>query len=284
MRLASRIRIEGGKASATGNGTSPEQAVPLPPDVVLANTLCYPHLVADFVDRKLETKTYPIFDGRDAQVHETIYTKLGTETARRAGKAFETIVLESLNKWNGVKSRLWLDSATGIVVQSQHPNRLSYLADASVVQALKAANLDANFLTKANVSIPNVKEISYMKIRATIDPTGLWVSPEALNVPGQRFSGTVRNNLLEGEFEIERRRYDGSKAPPFPPDFSRDQAMKDHLAASEFIQSDDPVLVEKAREITKGARDSWEAAHRLSRWVSDNLVGAIPGGRSPALE
>ena len=278
MRLFSKIRIEGGQAFVSGSGVNQEQVVPLPPDVVLANTLYYPHLVADFVGRKLETRTYQIFDGRDAQVQETTYTKVGTETVRRAGKIYETIVLDVLNKWNGLKSKLWLDTATGIGVQTQHPNRLSYLADAAVMQALQTANLDSNLLVKANVSIPNVKGISYMKVRATIEPTGLWVSPEALNVQGQRFTGTVKDNLVVGEFEVEHPRYDGSKAPPFPPDFSRDPAMKDYLVPSELIQSDDPVLVEKAREITKGSRDSWEAGRRLSRWVSENIQGAIPGG------
>ncbi|MBZ5497038.1 MAG: hypothetical protein LAP85_11600 [Acidobacteriia bacterium] len=278
MRLASKIRIEGGQAFVSGSGTNQEQVVPLPPDVVLANTLYYPHLVVDFVGRRLETKTYPIFDGRDAQVQETVYTRARIETLRRAGKTYETIVLDSLNKWNGMKSTLWLEPATGIAVQTRHPNRLSYLADASVVQAVQTANLDANLIANANISIPNPREISYMKVRTTIDPTGFWVSPEGLNIPGQRFAGTVKDNRVEGEFEIEHRRYDGSKAPPFPPDFSREPALKDHLAASELIQSDDPVLVEKAREITKGSRDSWEAARRLSRWVGENIEGAIPGG------
>jgi transglutaminase-like putative cysteine protease len=278
MRLSSKIRIAGGQAFVSGSGVSQEQAVPLPPDVVLANTLYYPHLVADFAGRKLATKTYPIFDGRDAQVQETVYTKAGTETVRRAGKEYETIVLDVLNKWNGMKSKLWLDPATGIAVQAQHPNRFSYLADASVVASLRTPNVDANYLAKTNISIPNVKEISYMKVRTIIEPTGLWVSPEALTVQGQRFTGTVKDNLIEGEFEVAHRRYDGSKAPPFPSDFRRDPAVREYLEASELIQSDDPVLVEKAREITKGSRDSWEAARRLSRWVSENIEGAIPGG------
>jgi transglutaminase-like putative cysteine protease len=278
MRLSSKIRIAGGQAFVSGSGMSQEQAVPLPTDVVLANTLHYPHLVADFAGSGLASKSYPIFDGRDAQVQETVYTKVGTETVRRAGREYETIVLDVLNKRNGMKSKLWLDPATGIAVQARHPNRFSYLADSSVAETLRTPNLDANFLAKANISIPKVKDISYMKVRATIEPMGLWVSPEALSVPGQRFTGTVKDNLVEGEFEVEHRRYDGSKAPPFPPDFSRDPAMKEYLAGSELIQSDDPVLVEKAREITRGSRDSWEAAVRLSRWVSENIRGAIPGG------
>lgn len=278
MRMFMKIRIEGPQAMVSGGGAEPEQAVSLPPDVVLANTLYHPHLVADFVDRKLETATYPIFDGRDAQVQETTYTRAGTETVRRAGNTYETIVLDSLNKRNGLKSRLWLDIATGMVVQTQHPNRLSYLADPSVVRALRTANMDPSLLSKANTAIPNPKGISYMRVRATIEPSGLWVSPEALNVPGQRFTGTVTDNLVEGEFEIEHSRYDGRMAPPFPPDFSKDQALKEYLAASEWIQSDDPVLVEKAREITEGSQNSWEAARRLSRWVDEHIEGAIPGG------
>jgi transglutaminase-like putative cysteine protease len=278
MKLSSSIRIAGGQAFVSGSGVSQEQAVALPPDVVLANTLYHPHLVADFAGGKLTSKSYPIFDGRDSQVQETVYRKVGTETVRRAGREYPTIVLDVLNKWNGMKSRLWLDLATGIAVQTQHPNRFSYLADASVVASLQTANLDSNFLVKTNVSIPNSKAISYLKVRATIEPMGLWVSPEALSLEGQRFAGTVKDNLVEGVFEVEHRRYDGSQAPPFPPDFSPNAALKEYLEASELIQSDDPVLADKAREITKGSHDSWEAARRLSRWVSENIQGAIPGG------
>ena len=42
-----------------------------------------------------------------------------------------------------------------------------------------------------------------MKVRAKIEPTGLQVTPESLNVPGQKFAGTVEENLVEGVFEIE---------------------------------------------------------------------------------
>ena len=35
-----------------------------------------------------------------------------------------------------------------------------------------------------------------------------------------------------------------------------------------LIEADDPVLAAKAREITAGAVDSWQAATRIARWVS----------------
>lgn len=273
-----KMRIDGGRAYVSGTGMHKEEAVELPPDAVLENTLYYSHLVADFADRKLEKQSYKIFNGRDAKVQDVVYTRVGAETIQRAGKAFQTIVLDCLNRSNGLKFRLWLDPATGIEVQTQLPNRLAYLADASVMQAIQTANLDPTLAVRANKVIPNPNDISYMKVRAVIDPFGLWASPESLNVPGQRFTGTVKDNHVEGEFEIEHRRYDGSKAPSFPPDFSRDPTLKEFLEPSDFIQSSDPVLAEKAREITQGSKDSWEAARRIAQWVADNIKGAIPGG------
>jgi transglutaminase-like putative cysteine protease len=117
-----------------------------------------------------------------------------------------------------------------------------------------------------------------MKVRATIEPAGLWVTSDVLNVPGQTFTGTVEDNLIEGTFEIEHRRYDGSDAPPYPPDFTEDESLTEYLEPGDLCESDDPVLVAKARDIAEGSSDSWEAACRLSRWVSENISYAIPGG------
>ncbi len=278
QRMFAKMRIDGGRAYISGTGMDKDEAVELPTGVVLENTLYYPHLVADFAKRGMETQSYKIFNGRDGRVQDVAYTKVGAETVRRAGKTFETIVLDCLNRSNGLKVRVWLDPATGIEVQTQMPNRFTYLADASVVRAVQTANLDPTLAVRANRTIPNPDDISFMRVRAVVDPTGLWVSPETLNIPGQRFVGTVRDNHIEGEFEIEHRRYDGAKAPPFPPDFGRDPALKEFLEPSAFIQSADPALVEKAREITGGSKDCWEAARRIARWVAGNIKGAIPGG------
>ena len=80
--------------------------------------------------------------------------------------------------------------------------------------------------------------------------------------------------------EIEHVRYDGKKAPPFPPSFQNDPKLKPYLEPDRFIEAADPVLVKKAREISAGAGDSWQAAVRLSRWVAENIGYAIPGGGS----
>ena len=61
---------------------------------------------------------------------------------------------------------------------------------------------DENIIAKIGVAIPDVHALSRIKVRARIEPFGLWVTPESLNVPGQKFTGTVENNLVDGVFEI----------------------------------------------------------------------------------
>ena len=52
------------------------------------------------------------------------------------------------------------------------------------------------------------------------------------------------------------------------------------LEPEDFIESDDSLLIQKANELTAGAKDSWEAAKRLSRWVAEEIGYDIPGGVS----
>ena len=104
-----------------------------------------------------------------------------------------------------------------------------YLAGADVVQAVdtagRRADLNPAVMTKTDASIPAVRRISFMRVRAAMQPTGVWLTPEALNVPGQRFQGTVTNNRVEGVFEIAHPRYDGARAPALPADFSKNPAL-----------------------------------------------------------
>jgi transglutaminase-like putative cysteine protease len=282
-RLTSAVRIDAGRAFVSDGRGGPETTVDLPADVVLANTLVQSHLVTDFVAGSADRKTYRLFDGRDNAVRETAFTRVGTEQLTLAGRTFEAVVLDSIDRATGVSARLWLDPRTGIAVQTRHPgNRLSYLADATVVEtvahAARRPSLDAAIMASANVSIPDLRGITYMKVRVAARPSGLWLTPDGLNVPGQRFTGTVRDNVVEGVFEIEHARYGGAAAPPFPPDFGADPDLKRFLGADDYIQAGDPVLAAKARDLTAGARDCWEATRRLSAWVASNIKGTIPGG------
>ncbi len=277
-KLGSAIYVDGDTARFTSTPGNRETTIALPPDVVLENTLSFPHLIRDFVDRKLQKKSYEIFEVREAEVQKSTYTKVGTEKLELAGESYNALILDKLNHKTGLKVTMWLDVENGYVLKTTYQNRMSYLADPSVVNRIKMADVDDNLFAKVDVAIADVQAISYMKVKATIEPTGLWITEEGLNITGQRFTGTINDNLVEGIFEIKHKRYDGSDAPPFPADFSKDESLKKYLEAEDFIESDDFVLITKAQEITKGSKDSWEAACRLSKWVAENIGYAIPGG------
>lgn len=278
MELWSKVYIEDDQARFESSLTG-EKTVDLPPDVVLENTLIRPHVIADLVAGGLDEKTYEVFEVRDGKVRATTYTKVDIENLPVAGERYKALVADVVQSATGLKYRMWIDTESGYLLQTELPNgRRSYRSGESVKNRIEMADLNDVILAKANVLIADFQAISYMKVEASIEPSGLRVTADGLNVPGQRFTGTVEDNLIDGTFEIEHRRYDGSGAPTFPPDFSQDEGLREYVEPQEFIESDDPVLIEKAHELADGSENAWEAATRLSEWVAENIGYAIPGG------
>ena len=280
MDLWSKVYIEGNTARceySLGGDTSVE----LPPDVLLENTLIYSHLLRDFIDGGIEKKTYDAFDVREGEVQKITYTLAGREEMELDGTQYDTVRFDVQAGKTGLNYQVWIDAETGYLLKEQvGDRRTSYRTDASVKRRMKAAEADGMIFAHVNVVIPDVPAISYMRVSAKMQPSGLALTPEDLNVPGQRFTGTVEDNLVDGIFEIEHSYYDGAGAPPFPPDFGGSPDLAEYLRADGFIESEDPVLIEKAEELTEGSRNSWEAAVRLSEWVGKNIGYAIPGGGS----
>ncbi|MBN2172777.1 MAG: transglutaminase domain-containing protein, partial [Bacteroidales bacterium] len=193
---------------------------------------------------------------------------------------FYTTVLEELNETNGITSIIWLNNENSFPLKFDIAgNRQIYLADNSAKKKIQTVNLENMLFAKVNKIISNVPDISYMKVEATISSGGEWITAENLNFPGQKFEGTVTNNLIEGVFEIEKQHYTGKNALPFPPEFD-EEGLEKYLEPESLIESDNPVLINEAKKITDGSNDSWEAATRLSKWVAENIMGAVPGGTS----
>ncbi|MBA7657212.1 hypothetical protein ES703_65147 [subsurface metagenome] len=278
-KLGIKVVIEDNIAHYTSTMSSKPKDIELSPDVILGDTQLFSQLIKDFKGSEIQKKRYKTLEIMDGEIQESTYTKAGAEDLELAGKTYNAIILEQLNHKTGVKIKWWIDTETSRLLKADLPNsRKMYLTDRSVVDRIKLANIDDNLFVKVDVAIADVQAISYMKVKASVEPTGLWVTREGLNITGQRFTGTINDNLVEGIFEIEHKRYDGSDAPAFPPDFSKDESVKKYLEPEERLESDDPVLIKKAQEITKGSKDSWEAACRLSKWVAENIRYAIPGG------
>ncbi len=280
IKVGSTIVIDGDTAHVTSKLDGKTRDVSLPENVILENSQFFPHLIRDFVEKDLESKVYQIFDVLDGDVQDTLYTKVGMEETELAGDKYNALVLDELSYQTGLKMRWWINTENGYLLKAKHPTRTAFLANPSIRYKVERVNMDNYVLAKANVSISDIKSISYLEVKASLEPTGAWITQEDLNVAGQSFEGTVEDNTIKGIFKISHPKYDGRGAPPFPPDFSEDKALQKYLEPEDFIESDDPVLIEKAESLTKGAKDSWDAAKRLSKWVAEEIGYDIPGGGS----
>ena len=277
--LSMALFVEDGRARMTSPHSAEDRIVELPPGALLPNTLFFPYVLEDFGRGDLEQKTYQVFDVREGAVLPITWTKVEDEQLELSGSTYDTMVLVEENPKTGVRTRRWLDRKTGRVLKTVQPSGMTItFADPSVIGRIELVNVDQNVLTPTNETIRSFRRIRYLRVKAVLEPTGLRPTPESLNLPGQSFEGTVQGNRVEGVFEIAHPVYDGADAPAFPADWSGHEDLAPFLVAEDFIEADDPVLVEAAQGMVVGAGDSWDAARRIGRWVADNIHGALPGG------
>jgi transglutaminase-like putative cysteine protease len=256
--------------------------VALPEGVLVENQYYFPQLLKDSGNDENDPgpKEYQVLDVVDRSVHTVRVTKKGPEPVQVGGKTYRTIILETLDRDIGLKVRQWINADSGYLLKSEGPRSTQWLADESIKNKVQRVNIDNHLFAQAGAAISDIPAISYLKVRAKLEPVGNWITPDGLRVPGQTFDGAVEENRIEGVFEVRHQKYEGRDAPPFPPSFDNNPELRAFLAPEDFIESDDPVLVQKAKELTAGSKDSWEAAKRLSRWVADEIGYDIPGGAS----
>jgi len=249
-------------------------------EVIFASQTRYPHLFNDFIKNRLSEKKYMVYEPVKGEVTEKGYTRKSEENIILSDSAFQTLVLEETDFSTGVKTTLWLNKADGFNVKALVAGRNIYFADKSVSSRVTIANMDDEFFARAGEKIPDIMNLSWLRVKAQINSYGEELTAQSLNFPGQKFEGTVKGSLIDGIFEVEPARYSGRNAPPFPPDFSKFTELKKYLEPELVIESDEPAIVSEAVRITSGSKDSWEAAVRLSKWVAENIAGALPGGIS----
>jgi hypothetical protein len=274
-------KITGDTAYYSNTASGVSKAIPAGSDVILASQTKYPYLLTDFIKSGNNEKKYKVYDPLKGEVTEKGYIRKPDENITLSDSAFRTLVLEETDFSTGVKSTLWLNKDDGYNVKSIVAGRQHvYLADKSVISRITLANMDDVLFAKVGTVIPDIMNLPGMKVKAQINSYGENLSTGALNFPGQKFEGNVTGSYIDGIFEIEPGRYDGKNAPPFPPDFRKLNELKKYLESEIVIESDDPLIISEAVRITAGSKDSWEAAIRLSKWVAENIAGAIPGGIS----
>lgn len=158
---------------------------------------------------------------------------------------------------------------------------LERVAD-DAVGALDRVDMTRLILVRTNLDVSDPSPIEWAKLRATID-TGAQVTAESLNVGGQTFVGTVEDGRVEGVFEIRTQRADPAASPAYPPpaDAFAAEWLRPFLQPTPgTIESDDPAIAAKARELAEGSATCLEVVERLARWCHREIPYRIPGGGS----
>ena len=276
-RMSNAVTVGNDTLRIQSSDSAEEKLIPLAEDVILPNTLIFPHLRRDFGERGMERAVYSVYNPRLGQVQDAVYTRAGETTLTLAGRPYEAIALTSPDPAMGGQTKLWIDAATGMRLKLVMANQLTMmLTDSTVVERTGTYDYDKAFFVKTNRHIPEFRSISHMETEVTLSPVP-GISHSDLNCSGQRFSGTVKDGVIDGIFDVSHSRYEGENAPVFPDRSERDSALDPYLRPEIRIESDDSVLVAKAEEITAGSGSRWDAACRIARWVGDNISGLASG-------
>ena len=215
--IISTTRIEGDTAFYSGNNNPVHKKVFLPGDVILETALKSPHLLRDFLKPGVNEKKYRMYEPVRGEIIEKGYIKKGEEGITLKDSIYQVIVLEETDYSTGTKATLWLNKTDGMTVKTLVAGRNIFLTDSAVVGRINKVNFDNLIFARVNKIIPDFLKVNYMKVRAKIESLGEVLTPEKLNFPGQKFTGTVTDNVIDGIFELEPTKYDGTNAPAFPP-------------------------------------------------------------------
>ena len=278
MKIPVTLKFDGSEMQFMPSAGEPF-TMDLEDNVFRAESHLYAQLVQDFSRGDLQKKHYRLLDYVRGKILEREFTLDREEEINLNGIEYDCFLFTMKDLTYGVNARLWIEREKGTMVMTHTADDTKiYLTDPGIKNRIQRADMNEQIFTSVDLVIKDIPAISYMKVRAKIRSVGEVISPDNLTVPGQTFTGTVDDNLIEGVFEVEHKRYRGQKAPPFPHDFSENEELKTYLEPEWLIEANDPVLVKKAEELTGGAKDCWEASQRLAHWVGTEIKGALPGG------
>ncbi|MBC8315824.1 MAG: transglutaminase domain-containing protein [Bacteroidales bacterium] len=283
LRVRNKIVVQGDTARITSSSGQETRKIILPNGIHFENGMYKPQLVAKLTQNPFNPLDIQVFEEIKARMVDKSYSWKGRDTLLLAEKRYNTIRVKELNRTTGEHSELWLEESSGLIVKGifHTSNYKFFIATRDIANRLVSARVDDILFYQVHEIIPDFKELSFMKVKMKINSSGELLSVESLNYPGQKFNGTVENNIIDGVFEISQPRFDGANAPGYPYDYTVDSAMQKYLEPEFLIESDDPKILAKAEKITGNeVTDSWDAVKKLSHWVGTRIKGAIPGGGS----
>lgn len=96
----------------------------------------------------------------------------------------------------------------------------------------------------------------------------------------QNFSGTITDDKIEGEITLIKETTIPKNPFSFPVKIEWEPKFDKYLESQPLIEADAPEIMAKAKEITKEANNTWEAALAIAQWVRQYIKNGKVGGPS----
>jgi hypothetical protein len=150
------------------------------------------------------------------------------------------------------------------------------LSDASVAQNAQQAPLTdilARHFAQSNVVFDDFLKVSSLKAKIDVSMIGEGVGQDAsvLRTAMQEFEGDMKDSSITGTITVRSSKYAGSEKIPFPSTDPADAGMAPWLQPATMIESDDAGIVARARELTKGVANRWQAVSSIAQWVHKEI-------------
>ena len=174
------------------------------------------------------------------------------------------------------------DAGNGQLVRLEIPSQQTTieLTDEKVVKQLQKTQAEevlARSFASSNVRFDDFLKVS--KMVATIDVTvigsGIDNDLSVLDTVMQTFKGKKEVDHITGTVTIASVPFRPTDSPPFPSPDTSLTGLEAFVKPEVYIESDDPVIVAKAAELTKGATTRWEAVTRIGDWVYKQITYTI---------
>ncbi len=230
-----------------------------------------------------DTVSVQTFIGEASLVTTLSRTLKARENLEITGAKVTALRIEESLKDMPTKRTLWLDEE-GLIIKQEEPGPFGVIEairsdkDRALLAASGAelpVEMYERSIIKANVRLPRSKPIDRLKVRLTHrNPELGW--PELIR-PGHQVIEKTEKVLI-----MEVRRTESRKETPFP--VALTEQNRPFLEPNAYIQSDDIEIRRLARQLAGDEKDTFRAALRLRRWVSENMTFDLGLVFAPASE
>ncbi|MDY6911271.1 MAG: transglutaminase-like domain-containing protein [Chloroflexota bacterium] len=188
------------------------------------------------------------------------------------GKSYEALSIEA--NITGLPLQQFWVTEDGELIKMALPSQdfVMEKTDESVIDEVQGADILAlleDKFTTSNIPFSSMNNVVYMKAEIDVAVVGENLELDFISTRDRNFKGTIQNNRIKGSIENRVVEYSGAEAPSYP--FEPSDELNPYLEPEAKAESDDPLIVEKANEITAGTQNAWEAARAIAEWVHENI-------------